>query len=496
MGLKIRVSEITSYLDQINSSLNSKNEGLNQIMQGMQNFISAPELTGDAWSAAKSYAETAHIPLLRGQVRANDEIMNDNLTFASRIAEKIENEEIDEDALNRIIERLESQRQAIFNRNMLLENSPSFGTRNTSSSSDIGSINSQIRTLRDEIQSLYDLEGSCGDLYATADLLLENVSQGLSALTSANCFNSSTGLYSTTKLKLDWAKTINKDWEIAKEKTAIQKLVDEFGMTPEQAKLIVAFESKFKKYAKKMGWTTEQANFEFIRIMASMQYGRSDTGVINTTIWGISADVLNEKDLKEILKNMGYSNSQIDTLVSEMNELYKSSTLQNDYIHIMGSLAAIMNDSTLSNIYHMGTTGFDFRSYFKEAATWSADIASGGVSKEDVRADLDAIAIADRLAKNPSDNIDQIMRKYYDDIATGRINRAEEFLKYYGNGDVQVGYNNFMEDLPKMLVNPANMLFIFKSNGWNAFKGDFTNTEEALKEFIELFNNELEGTGK
>ncbi|MGG5342185.1 T7SS effector LXG polymorphic toxin [Enterococcus sp. AZ192] len=213
MGLKIRVSEITSYLDQINTSLSTKNDGLNQIMQGMQSFIRAPELTGDAWSAAKSYAETAHIPLLRGQVRANDEITNDNLTFASRIAEKIENEEIDEDALNRIIERLEQQRRSILYRNSLMTNSPSFGTRNVNADDGSNSITIQIHQLREEIQSLHDLESSCSDLYTTADSLLDNVSQGLSALSSTNCFDGSNGMYSTSKLKLDWAKSINKEWK-------------------------------------------------------------------------------------------------------------------------------------------------------------------------------------------------------------------------------------------------------------------------------------------
>ncbi|MCA5011764.1 MULTISPECIES: T7SS effector LXG polymorphic toxin [unclassified Enterococcus] len=213
MGLKIRVSEITSYLDQINSSLNSKNEGLNQIMQGMQNFISATELTGNAWSAAKSYAEIAHIPLLRGQVRANDEIMNDNLTFASRIAEKIENEEIDEDELNRTIERLEQQRRSILYRNSLMDNSPSFGTRNVNADDGSNAITIQIHQLKEEIQSMYDLESSCSDLYTTADSLLDNVSQGLAALASTSCFDGSNGMYSTAKLTLDWAKSINKEWK-------------------------------------------------------------------------------------------------------------------------------------------------------------------------------------------------------------------------------------------------------------------------------------------
>lgn len=213
MGLKIRVSEITSYLDQINTSLSTKNDGLNQIMQGLQSFIGASELTGVAWSAAKSYAETAHIPLLRGQVRANDEITNDNLTFASRIAEKIENEEIDEDALNRIIERLEQQRRSILYRNSLMTNSPSFGTRNVNADDGSNSITIQIHQLREEIQSLHDLESFCSDLYTTADSLLDNVSQGLSALSSTNCFDGSNGMYSTAKLKLDWAKNINKEWK-------------------------------------------------------------------------------------------------------------------------------------------------------------------------------------------------------------------------------------------------------------------------------------------
>ncbi|MGL4697815.1 T7SS effector LXG polymorphic toxin [Enterococcus larvae] len=213
MGLKIRVGEITGYLDQINSSLTNKNEGLNQIMQGIQNFTSAPELTGDAWRAAKNYTESAHIPLLRGQVRANDEIMNDNVTFASRIAEKIENEEIDEEALNRIIERLEQQKRAILYRNSLLDNSPSFGTRNVNADDGSNAIITQIYELKQEIQSMYDLDSSCSGLYETADSLLDNVSQGLSALAGTNCFDSATGMYSTDKLKLDWAKNINKEWK-------------------------------------------------------------------------------------------------------------------------------------------------------------------------------------------------------------------------------------------------------------------------------------------
>ncbi|MGG5342199.1 polymorphic toxin type 44 domain-containing protein [Enterococcus sp. AZ192] len=94
-----------------------------------------------------------------------------------------------------------------------MTNSPSFGTRNVNADDGSNSITIQIHQLREEIQSMYDLESSCSDLYTTADSLLDNVSQGLSALSSTNCFDGSNGMYSTSKLKLDWAKSINKEWK-------------------------------------------------------------------------------------------------------------------------------------------------------------------------------------------------------------------------------------------------------------------------------------------
>lgn len=53
-----------------------------------------------------------------------------------------------------------------------------------------------------------------------------------------------------------------------------------------------------------------------------------------------------------------------------------------------------------------------------------------------------------------------------------------------------------MNDLPKMLVNPANMLFIFKGDTKNTLKGDFSKMEGSLEQFIKLFNDELRGSEK
>ncbi|WP_429948453.1 hypothetical protein [Enterococcus sp. AZ101] len=94
-----------------------------------------------------------------------------------------------------------------------ITSSPSFGTRNVNADDGSNSITIQIHQLKKEIQSLHDLESSCSDLYTTADSLLDNVNQGLSALSSTNCFDGSNGMYSTSKLKLDWAKSINKEWK-------------------------------------------------------------------------------------------------------------------------------------------------------------------------------------------------------------------------------------------------------------------------------------------
>lgn len=213
MGLKLRVSEVISYLDQINNALDRKNEGLEEIKQGLISFSAAPELTGDAWKSAKSYVEAIHVPLLRGQIRANDEITTANLQFASLMSSKIDNEEIDEDALQRIIERLERQKQSIQYRNSLLVNSPSFGTLNAGADNSLNNVITQIYELKQEIQSLYDLESSCSGLYDTALSLLDQVNSGLSVLSSGNCYDSAAGMYSTKKVNLTWARNINSEWK-------------------------------------------------------------------------------------------------------------------------------------------------------------------------------------------------------------------------------------------------------------------------------------------
>jgi len=53
-----------------------------------------------------------------------------------------------------------------------MDNSPSFETRNVNADDVSNSITIQIHELREEIQSMYDLESSCSDLYATADRCL------------------------------------------------------------------------------------------------------------------------------------------------------------------------------------------------------------------------------------------------------------------------------------------------------------------------------------
>lgn len=451
MGLKIRVSEITSYLDQINTSLSTKNDGLNQIMQGLQSFIGASELTGDAWSAAKSYAETAHIPLLRGQVRANDEITNDNLTFASRIAEKIENEEIDEDALNRIIERLEQQRRSILYRNSLMTNSPSFGTRNVNADDGSNSITIQIHQLREEIQTLHDLESSCSDLYTTADSLLDNVSQGLSALSSTNCFDGSNGMYSTAKLNLDWAKNINKEWK------------DNFVLPLDYAKLIQEIKDDKSLSPTEKAEKIARVYEDYLYLLAKPAFDEYDKVRLNPN----STDT----ELEDAEKRLGKFLQGLDVDIKAI-----ARRLGDDAIDVSGrntlKYLQFVDMVNTAKPLDLKNRGFSNKNYSLWSREWSSDF----IIKED---GIDVNHSADYLGN--------YLFGYY---GQGSLLLGDETLKMGAGGaqilsDANKGKPNKLIAYTALLINvgPVKAIKIWKETGYGDNIADGDMVQEGINDF-------------
>ena len=212
MGLRIRVSEVKQYLGHLNISLLLKNIPLSALTMKLSKFIGAPELKGKAWDSAKTYAESVHVTLLKGQILANEEIVSANRRFSSKIDSLLNNCEIDEDRLLRLIGLVRQQNEAIVRRCIL------FPLVIWPSDPFVLAANANlIRGMQKDIADLKALEAATTNLYSTAHSLLDNVSRGIGLVSSGSCFDAATGVYSLDGLDMSWADSIARQWYIKKE---------------------------------------------------------------------------------------------------------------------------------------------------------------------------------------------------------------------------------------------------------------------------------------
>ncbi|MBC2121668.1 T7SS effector LXG polymorphic toxin [Listeria swaminathanii] len=479
MGLKVNMTEMHEQINSMNAILSEKITNGLSLLQAITLFCEDTILGGCSYQSAKDYFREVHLPIVRGIIRANEEIIEANNEFLNRFHGQVDaspNAEIDTDRLDELTARSIEINQ-IFNDASIEMGGP------TQDISGLGSELVNIQKMKQMIQSLYDFENGNLELYHNAKLLLDNVKRGLDFLNSGS-WDVATNSFKSIKLDEEsWASLLNKDWKIEKETSKVDIYVNQFGMSEDQAKALIDFEEKFSTYAKAQGWSQEKINQEFAKILASGQYGTTDDA--NQKLWEISADVYNRETLMNLLISMGYSYENANDFIDKSKELYSTENLKNDYVHLMGSLAVILNKSALSSITKLSSSRNIMHSYYKEAATYAGDIASGGVSLEDSRSDIDALVIGGYLEKNPSRDITSVINEYYLNIESGKSNRAEELLKYYGNGDVKLGYTILEKNISAGSKVPSGMVLILKNSN--------SNIEEDMQKFMDYFNKELNG---
>ncbi|MGX7417869.1 T7SS effector LXG polymorphic toxin [Carnobacterium gallinarum] len=475
------MSEMLLQIQIMNDILKSKRGRMQVMLYPIETFVNDTELQGRSYRTAKEYFQMIHIPLLRGLIRAMEEITESNQQFISRFYGQVDGSpftKIDTDKLEELTTRA-------------LEINKIFMDAFTSvlpaqnGTPELASELIDINHMTNCIQRLYGFESGNMNLYQTARILLENVKKGLDHMNKGHWDVEMNAFISPKASNREWANALNKDWEVEKETSKVELYVNQFGMTKEQAQQLIEFEKRFEKYFDKVGWSQERKNLEFVKILASAQYG--SRGGINQTLWEISAGVYNTDELMEQLQLIGYTKEDAAYFISDIiQKIYDSNQLNNDYVHLVGSLAVILNKSTLQQLGSTGSAPDSMlQGYYKELATQSGDIASGSLSREDIRADIDALVISEYLRVNPSQNIIDVTHEYYLNIESNKINRAEELLKIYGNGDIELGYQIMWQSAIYGSLTPGGYLLAWKDKN--------KDISDDVHQFLEHFNNELNG---
>lgn len=181
MGLVLIPSEVTGKTKEVESVLTTIVDKYQNVLQVVQNFSATSELDADAWNALKIKVLDYHQIISQGVIAAEDSILAD----AASLSQSVGTEELYEDRLREIIEKLENDIEekeekieeleelrdnfiiGLFSEACRWIDRTIFSLRN-----EIAQINQVLMVCRQKLQFLYMVESSTQGLFDSSIQLL------------------------------------------------------------------------------------------------------------------------------------------------------------------------------------------------------------------------------------------------------------------------------------------------------------------------------------
>lgn len=277
-------------------------------------------------------------------------------------------------------------------------------------------------------------------------------------------------------------------------------IVDAFGITQENAKLLAAI------YYKLINENQETANQVFCAMIASACYYdcsfedfKKEPNVptakklLQEVAWGSVARLEYAKTAIDDICALGFRREDVETLFGEITEQHNELAYagKTDFAHLCATMATILNNDRvikpLGEPLAEGTTGV---ASTDANAGYIGDVcgtagAEPSMNSGDYKADLDAVNLSARVKKSSNISFLKIVGTYYDDMASGSVNRAEEFETNISMETLRNQRESFYSTLKKRIVLSSGMT--------GKFLGlDNPLTKEQLEKGILVFDKFIE----
>lgn len=184
-----------------------------------------------------------------------------------------------------------------------------------------------------------------------------------------------------------------------------------------------------------LGYTRDQAIIAFS--IVNMQHISVDSYEDYTKYLYNQLNSMYSFEEVEIVKSYYLENEK------NLKELYVkvSQTKDIDIAHMMLAISVQLDNKPKGLILEIGLNG-----YRDEYYAWKGDVESGRMDKDDIKADINAFVIANIYSENRRFNSEDAIN-YINAVNDGTLNPTDEFLKIYGDGDIEKGYNEVIKQL-------------------------------------------------
>lgn len=297
------------------------------------------------------------------------------------------------------------------------------------------------------------------------------------------------------------------------EETIIQSLIDQYGFTDEQAKLIYHAYKQYEKncIVNKQSKTNKQKMNEFFSNLAALYegYGTNFDFYLDFEVkTSKSSEIIenpskviedakenydhNVKDNVNKIKgnftafNMLGTNPSTEEAIKFFNKLgVKGKALQEaingqhfsckdnekrDFVHEC-AIIAVMSDT-----YNVKKWGLGIED-INAAIGYKGDVYSGSMDIDDKMSDVEAYNLYYRMKNCEDGNIWDVMTEYNIGVEKGSINGSKEFLEHFGKGDADKGLEKLKEELSE-----ENLLTNILSKGVE--DEDIENTKNDFLDYI------------
>ncbi len=158
--------------------------------------------------------------------------------------------------------------------------------------------------------------------------------------------------------------------------------------------------------------------------------------------WWAIANVPSTEQVMGHLVELGMEIGEINLLYEAINRQHSSTdkNIKKDFAHELIQYALFANYSFIHNILDIALGDMN------SLGSYKGDVFSSYMDIKDMNSDIDGINVYNRMLSNNKGFIETIV-EYNTNVNNGKINRVDEFLKFYGNGDSQKGLQYIKNDL-------------------------------------------------
>lgn len=469
MGLEMETGSVTAQLDSMNHNMGQIIDRAERVLFCVSDIEdTADVLKGQTYDTIRNYFGKIHTLVLRGVIILAEAIIQENNTYKGCISGKLGGiGYVNEDGLRDSKEELERQLERVYG---LID-----AKRGLYYTDWISSLQKVIELIEKKLDQIEDFKASTSGLYQNVSAYQENVRRGIECLHSA-VFDGSAIEYSADHINTGWMNSIEREWEnrekyrnLTIKEPFINIMVKEFGFDR------VAGTALYKLYENMAMRGVENINQKYLAMIASVSYPYDEKDKIGFNyLWHYLAGTDTPDQVKTEMLLYGLEEHEINSVFGCIGANHDNSSKEEedltdpllkiylrkiDMAHMAVTMATILKpDETLFE--QLGDLSGCFNGIYdlNANAGYVGDVyGTGGngpkLTPDDYKADLDAVNLSARL-ENES-NLILVMNRYYSEIGKGETNRAEEFVKNFGQGDYEAGlyyltnqanhHNSFMD---------------------------------------------------